>query len=110
MNHQVPNLAGLARTCEIFAVSNLLVSDVRAVKSPSFSSISMGAEQWLPIGELREKQLLPWLRRYKKQGYTLVGVEQTNNSICLTKVSEMFCSSDEVVNINIELQNTARND
>lgn len=33
-----------------------------------------------------EESLLPWLRRAKRLGYTLVGVEQTNHSICLTEV------------------------
>lgn len=84
--YQVPNLAGLARTCEIFAASRLIVPDLRVIKNPSFSKISTGAEQWLPIEELGDKQLLTWIRRVKEQGYTLVGIEQTNNSVCLTKV------------------------
>lgn len=84
--YQVPNLAGLARTCEIFAASRLVVPDLRVLKNPSFTKISTGAEQWLPIEELGDKQLLAWIRRVKGQGYTLVGVEQTNNSVCLTKV------------------------
>lgn len=83
---QVPNLAGLARTCEIFAASSLVVPDTRLVKHPSFSKISTGAEQWLPIEEVGEKRLLAWLRRAKRQRYALVGIEQTNNSVCLTKV------------------------
>lgn len=84
--HQVPNLAGLARTCEIFAASRLVVPDLRVVKHPSFTKISTGAEQWLPIEQLGEKQLLAWIRKGKRQGYTLIGLEQTNNSVCLTKV------------------------
>lgn len=83
---QVPNLAGLARTCEIFAASSLVVPDARVLKNPAFSKISTGAEQWLPIEEVDEKDLLPWIRNAKRRGYTLVGVEQTNNSVCLTKV------------------------
>lgn len=46
----------------------------------------MGAEQWLPIEEVGEKRLLAWLRRAKRQGYTIVGIEQMNRSVCLTKV------------------------
>lgn len=83
----MPNLAGLARTCEIFAASRLVVPDARILKNPGFSKISRGAEEWLPIEELAEGQLLAWLRGVKRRGYTLVGVEQTNNSVCLTKVN-----------------------
>lgn len=83
---KVPNLAGLARTCEIFAASSLVVPDARVLKNPAFSKISTGAEQWLPIEEVDEKDLLPWIRNAKRRGYTLVGVEQTNNSVCLTKM------------------------
>lgn len=82
----MPNLAGLARTCEIFAASSLVVPDARVLKNPAFSKISTGAEQWLPIEELDETQLMAWIRNAKRRGYTLVGVEQTNNSVCLTKV------------------------
>ena len=68
-----------------------MVPDARVLKNPAFSKISTGAEQWLPIEEVGEKQLVAWLRRAKRQrqggrGHVLVGVEQTNNSICLTKV------------------------
>lgn len=48
----------------------------------------------MPIEEVGEKQLVAWLRRAKRKrdggpggpGHVLVGVEQTNNSVCLTKV------------------------
>ncbi|CAN0024886.1 unnamed protein product, partial [Ectocarpus fasciculatus] len=90
---QVPNIAGLARTSEIFAATKLVVPDLRVLKNPAFTKISTGAEQWLPIEEVGEEQLVAWLRRVKKRragegagGHVLVGVEQTNNSICLTKV------------------------
>ncbi|CAN0133658.1 unnamed protein product [Ectocarpus sp. 4 AP-2014] len=88
---KVPNIAGLARTSEIFAATKLLVPDLRVIKNPAFTKISTGAEQWLPVEEVGEEQLVAWLRRVKKRragggGHVLVGIEQTNNSICLTKV------------------------
>ncbi|CAM9812077.1 unnamed protein product, partial [Hapterophycus canaliculatus] len=95
---KVPNIAGLARTSEIFAAAKLIVPDKRILKNPAFSKISTGAEQWLPVEEVGVKQLVPWLRRLKRRAresgsgagarrqQVLVGVEQTNNSICLTKV------------------------
>ncbi|CAM9908896.1 unnamed protein product [Choristocarpus tenellus] len=40
----------------------------------------------MPLRVLCKQRLLSWLRQAKRQGYTLVGVEQTNHSVCLTEV------------------------
>ena len=45
---RVPNLAGLARTCEVFHAS-LVLADKRVIKDPVFAGISVSAEQWVPI-------------------------------------------------------------
>ncbi|CAM9617856.1 unnamed protein product, partial [Ectocarpus sp. 8 AP-2014] len=64
---KVPNIAGLARTSEIFAATKLVVPDLRVMKNPAFTKISTGAEQWLPVEEVGEEQLVAWLRRVKKR-------------------------------------------
>jgi tRNA guanosine-2'-O-methyltransferase len=40
---KVPNLAGLARTCEVFRAQALALPDLEAVKDPLFASISVTA-------------------------------------------------------------------
>jgi tRNA G18 (ribose-2'-O)-methylase SpoU len=45
---KVPNLAGLARTCEVFRASSLVLADRRAMKDPSFLNISVSVNPVSP--------------------------------------------------------------
>uniref|UniRef100_A0A7S1C1B8 tRNA/rRNA methyltransferase SpoU type domain-containing protein n=1 Tax=Corethron hystrix TaxID=216773 RepID=A0A7S1C1B8_9STRA len=83
---KVPNLAGLARTSEIFAVDSLVVPDRNVMKLDNFKSISVGAGDWVDIKEVKEKDTLRWLCKKKAQGYSVVGLEQTASSRCITKM------------------------
>ena len=49
---KLPNLAGLARTCEIFNVAQLAINDMTVLKDPAFTSISATANCWLPVIEV----------------------------------------------------------
>jgi tRNA guanosine-2'-O-methyltransferase len=53
------------------------------LKDPHFQRISVTAEKWLPVQEVKEKDLALFLSEKKKKGYVLVGVEQTANSVSL---------------------------
>lgn len=77
---KVPNLAGLARTSEIFSISALYVPNVKVLKDKEFQNISVSAESWLPVKQLKEEHLRDYLARKRARGWTLVGVEQTQNS------------------------------
>ncbi len=77
---KMPNLAGLTRTCEVFRAAALVVSDKRVTKDPVFASISVTAEQWVPIVEVPEPDLSHWMVEKKSEGYMLIGVEQTADS------------------------------
>lgn len=85
MIDKVPNLAGLARTAEIFAAERLVIPDASVTKMDNFKSISVGANEWVEIEECREQDLLFWLRKKKQEGYVIVGVEQTSSSCCISK-------------------------
>ena len=80
---KVPNLAGLTRTCEVFRAAAMVVSDKRILKDPAFASISVTAEQWLPLIEVAEANLVAWMLQKKHQGFTLIGTEQTSESTSL---------------------------
>ena len=54
---KVPNLAGLARTCEIFQANCLALANAAVVKDPEFQQISVTAEKWVPIMEVPEASL-----------------------------------------------------
>jgi tRNA G18 (ribose-2'-O)-methylase SpoU len=77
---KVPNLAGLARTCEIFGAEGLTIPSMKLMAHPLFTQISVTAEKWVPVTEVKEAGLRPYLTTCKKAGYTVVGVEQTANS------------------------------
>lgn len=83
---RVPNLAGLARTCEIFAVSKLVIPDMRLLRDPQFEKISSSAGRWIKIEEVHEGHTRAYIQRCKQEGYTIVGLEQTDDSFCLSGV------------------------
>ena len=86
---KVTNLAGIARTCEIFAVKELVLSDLNVVKSHDFQSISVASAGWMPMREVSYRpnhtdELVFYLREMKSKGYQIVGIEQTGASVCLS--------------------------
>jgi len=83
---KVPNLGGLARTAEIFAAQKLVVPDLFVKRLDSFKSISASANDWIDMEECKEEDLLNWLHKMKKQMYTIIGLEQTSSSKCITKM------------------------
>jgi tRNA G18 (ribose-2'-O)-methylase SpoU len=77
------NIAGIARTCEIFAVEELIISDLRVMQSDDFKGISVNAGDWLQIKEVSSSNLVPYLISMKTQGYVIVGLEQTDSSMSM---------------------------
>ncbi|XP_057591947.1 probable methyltransferase TARBP1 isoform X2 [Hippopotamus amphibius kiboko] len=79
------NLGGLCRTCEVFGASALVVGNLQCIRDKQFQHLSVSAEQWLPLVEVRPPQLIDYLQQKKAEGYTIVGVEQTVRSLDLTQ-------------------------
>ena len=44
---------GLCRTCEIFGVSEIVLQNVRLVEEKQFQSLSVSAEKWIRVTEVR---------------------------------------------------------
>ncbi|XP_010518698.1 PREDICTED: uncharacterized protein LOC104798352 isoform X2 [Tarenaya hassleriana] len=82
---RIPNLAGLARTCEVFKASGLAVADTSIINDKQFQLISVTAEKWVPIIEVPVNSLKLYLERKKREGFAILGLEQTANSIPLDK-------------------------
>ena len=80
---KVQNLAGIARTSEIFAVENLVLGDKSVTKSDVFQNIAVTADSWIPMSEVKPKNLLAYLQDMRKKGYEIVGLEQTDSSVIL---------------------------
>lgn len=55
----------------------------QVLKDNTFASISVTAERWIPVLEVKEAALLAWLEVKASEGYSLVGLEQTAESVCL---------------------------
>jgi tRNA guanosine-2'-O-methyltransferase len=81
------NLAGLARTSEIFAMEELVLGDLSVVQSETFQGIAVSAEQWIPISECKPEDLVVYLQNMKEKGYDVIALEQTDSSITLGDVN-----------------------
>jgi len=84
---KVQNIAGIARSCEIFAVEELLVPDLSQTKSDTFQGIAVSAGDWLPMSECKPEDLVAYLLQMKRKGYDIVALEQTDSSITLGDVN-----------------------
>lgn len=78
------NLAGMARTCEIFAAEELILHDLSVVDSDVFQNIAVSSSLWLPMREVPESNLIKYLKMCRANGYTILGIEQTDRSQCLS--------------------------
>lgn len=78
-----PNLGGIARTCEIFGVKALVVANLDCIKDKEFQCLSVSAERWINILQVKPHELQKYLFEKKNAGWSLIGAEQTANSINL---------------------------
>lgn len=51
------NLGGLCRTCEVLGVGGLVLSSLRKADEHEFQSLSVSAERWLGVSEVRRDGL-----------------------------------------------------
>nr|XP_033329687.1 probable methyltransferase TARBP1 isoform X1 [Megalopta genalis] len=80
---RTPNLGGLARTCEIFNVKELVIANLSQVRDKDFQNLSVSAENWINIIEVKPHELSKYLLEKRDKGWSLIGVEQTVNSVSL---------------------------
>ncbi|CAH1262094.1 TARBP1 [Branchiostoma lanceolatum] len=79
------NLGGLCRTCEIFGVSTLVLGSMKYVEDKTFQQLSVSSQGWVNIQEVRPGELPEYVEEMRRQGYFLIGVEQTADSRNLTE-------------------------
>jgi tRNA guanosine-2'-O-methyltransferase len=78
------NLGGLSRAANVFGCHSLHVHNIAVLKNSSFKSVSVDSELHLvveetPVGE----KLVERLRDLKRAGWSIVGLEQTSNSVVI---------------------------
>lgn len=49
---RIPNLGGIARTCEIFGAAELVIANKMSIENKEFQSLSVTAEKWIKITEV----------------------------------------------------------
>ncbi|CAH2108634.1 unnamed protein product [Euphydryas editha] len=83
---KLPNLGGMARTSEVFGVQTYVVDSLRHLQDKQFQGLSVSAERWINVEEVRPGQALrEYLLNKKTEGYTVVAAEQTSNSTMIQK-------------------------
>ena len=81
------NLGGMCRTCEVFGAATFVVSDRKLLEDRSFTSLSVSAEKWVSVEQVKPPELPKYITFLKDRGYTVVGVEQTPNSVSIQEFS-----------------------
>lgn len=78
---KAPNLGGICRLCDCLGAGWMTMDNLEITKQKEFLSVAMTADRWEPLLEVKIRDIVEFLRLKKVEGYTLVGLEQTDNSV-----------------------------
>lgn len=78
---KAPNLGGICRLCDVLGAGLLTLNDIRAKNNPHFKNVAVTADRWMPMQEVTVDQIKNFMVQKKTEGYTLVGLEQTDKSV-----------------------------
>lgn len=89
------NVGAIFRTCDGAGVSKLVLVgytpapvDRFGRSQPAIAKTSLGATQTISFESVRDESCLEQLKRYKKEGYQIVPVEQVRESVSLYDFSK----------------------
>ncbi|CEP61477.1 tRNA (guanosine(18)-2'-O)-methyltransferase LALA0_S03e03730g [Lachancea lanzarotensis] len=80
---KAPNLGGICRLCDVLGAGLLTVHDIRVKENSQFKSVAVTADRWMPMEAVAVDEIVQFMRAKKKEGYTLIGLEQTDKSLKL---------------------------
>ncbi|KAK4898449.1 hypothetical protein LTR27_004046 [Elasticomyces elasticus] len=80
------NLGGLSRVSEVFGASELLVQNQKVTSNKDFQSTAVSSHLHLPLVELSGPDIAPYLASKRNEGWSIVGIEQTDRSVVLGSV------------------------
>ena len=66
-------------------MKQLVLSNVKVVDDKDFTSLSVSSEKWIRLHEVKRFELIDYLKQLKQQGYSVVGAEQTADSVPLNR-------------------------
>ena len=73
------------RTCEIFNIGALTIPTEDILNDKNFISSSSNSEKLIPLLSIPKVTVKEFIIAYRKLGYIIVGLEQTQNSIDIKK-------------------------
>ncbi|KAL1605003.1 hypothetical protein SLS60_004546 [Paraconiothyrium brasiliense] len=74
------NLGGLSRISESFGLEALYIDDLKKTAHKDFKATSVTSEKHFPIRELKIPSIPSFVVEMKREGYEVVGIEQTDKS------------------------------
>lgn len=74
------NIGGLSRISESFGLEALYIDDLRKIAHKDFKATSVTSEKHFPIRELKHAGIPEFLVEKKREGFEVVGIEQTDRS------------------------------
>lgn len=77
------NLGGLSRVSEIFGAQAMYVRDPRIIAEKDFTSVAVSSHNHLDILPLTAPDMSAFLTTKRSEGWTVVGIEQTDRSVLL---------------------------
>ncbi|KAL0326610.1 UNVERIFIED_CONTAM: putative methyltransferase TARBP1, partial [Sesamum angustifolium] len=67
----------------VFRATALAVADKSILNDKQFQLISVTAEKWVPVLEVPVGSMKAFLEKKKQEGFAILGLEQTANSVAL---------------------------
>ncbi|CAL9731403.1 tRNA (guanosine(18)-2'-O)-methyltransferase [Monosporozyma unispora] len=77
------NLGGICRLCDVLGAKVVTMQDLKVVNHPQFKNVALSSDQWMPMEEVPIDSIAEYMQKKKVEGYTLIGLEQTDKSIRL---------------------------
>jgi len=77
------NLGGLSRVSEIFGASELHLQNQKVTSSKDFTNVAVSSHLHLPICQLSATAVPAYLAEKRSDGWSVVGIEQTDRSVLL---------------------------
>lgn len=84
------NLGGLSRASEIFGAQAMYVRDPRVIAEKDFTSVAVSSHNHIDILPLPVPEISAWVAEKKSEGWTVVGIEQTDRSVLLGDASAVL--------------------
>ncbi|KAK9450089.1 uncharacterized protein V1518DRAFT_412960 [Limtongia smithiae] len=81
---KVPNLGGICRVADALGAELLCIPDISVTRNREFKTVAVTADKWMPMKEVKEADMVTYIRECREKGYSIWGMEQTDKSVVLT--------------------------